>query len=362
MIEKIILHLDMDSFYASIEVRDNPAIFGLPVVIGADPVQGKGRGVVSTCSYEARSFGLHSGMPISKAFHLCSKAVFLRPDMEKYVRVSESIMQILRDTGFEIEQVSIDEAYIDLTSDKTYENAVFHAKEIKESILVRESLTCSVGIAPSRIYAKMASEYQKPDGLMVVSPSKLSSFLSPLPVHAIPGIGKKSAHVLIESGISTIEDIIRTDIQSLQEIFGNQAVRLREIACGHDHEGLRESGPRKSISRDHTFLIDSHDSLEITACLHQMVQSLSWELEERNMYSRTIGIRIRNQGFITRSKSVTFMQPSRDPRIMQKSIDSLFLETWTGEPVRLVGVRCSGLVEMNPVQRTLTEYLGQDPT
>lgn len=357
MTEKIILHLDMDSFYASVEVRDNPDLTGLPVVIGADPLEGKGRGVVSTCSYEARTFGIHSGMPISRAFELCPQAVFLKPDMRKYARASESIMSLLREIGGEIEQVSIDEAYMDLSSYLTYENASGHAADIKQEILLQEKLTCSVGIAPSRTYAKIASEYQKPNGLTFISPFDLPGFLSPLPVLTIPGVGKKSAGVLARAGISTIGDIVRTDIQVLQEIFGSHAVRLHEIASGTDREGLRESGPRKSISRDRTFLEDVVDTTVIMEHLNLMVLSLSHELTERRMYSRTIGIRIRNRNFITRTKSVSFMQPVRDARILQKTINSLFAEIWTGEPVRLIGVKCSGLVLLDPVQKTLLDYL-----
>jgi DNA polymerase IV (archaeal DinB-like DNA polymerase) len=360
MEDKIILHLDMDSFYSSVEVRDNPALSGLPVVIGADPMEGKGRGVVSTCSYAARAYGIHSGMPISHAFQLCPNAVFLPPVMKKYVHVSETIMQVLREISGEIEQVSIDEAYLDLTSDLTYERATEHAVAIKKCILMREGLTCSIGIAPSRTYAKMASEHQKPDGLFVILPSDLVNFLSPLPVLAIPGIGKRSAEVLTRAGILTIGKISHTDIQILQEIFGTHAVRLSQIANGLDREGLRESGPRKSISRDHTFPADSTDCMEIIGYLHEMVRSLCYELEERRMYSRTIGIRIRYRGFVTKTRSVTLMKPARDLKGIIKVIESLFSETWTGEPVRLVGVRCSGLVMPDPVQKTLLDYLPDD--
>ncbi|NLV27861.1 MAG: DNA polymerase IV [Methanomicrobiales archaeon] len=346
----------MDSFYASVEIRENPALSGLPVIIGADPMEGKGRGVVSTCSYEARSYGIHSGMPISQAYHLCPQAVFLPPIMKKYVRVSESIMQVLRDIGGEIEQVSIDEAYLNLSTDISYENAAEHAAKIKQKIRESEGLTCSVGIAPSRTYAKMASEHHKPDGLTVLPPDQVYGFLSALPVHAIPGIGKKSAQILINAGIILIGDIARIDVQILQEIFGSNAVRLKEIALGTDREGLRISGPRRSISRDHTFQVNIDDATQIMKYLDQMVMSLCQELQERNMYSRTIGIRIRNQNFHTRTKSITMIQPSRDFRILQKTINLLFSDIWTGEPVRLIGVRCSGLVRLNPVQKTLQDY------
>lgn len=356
MTEQIILHLDMDSFYASVEIRDNPELSGKPVVIGADPRQGTGRGVVSTCSYEARAFGIHSAMPISQAYHLCPHAVFIPPHMATYAQVSSTIMQLLRGIAGEIEQVSIDEAYLDLTSDLSYELAAHHAAEIKQVIHDQVGLTCSVGLAPSRIYAKMASEQQKPDGLTIVPPGSLLSFLTPLPVGSIPGIGKKSAQVLMSAGILTIGDIARCDIQTLQDMFGSHAVRLHQIARGLDREGLRESGKRKSISREHTFLKDSTSPDEILGSMHAMILSLCQELAERNIYSRTIGVRIRFTGFITRTKSVTLMQPTREVRIIENAVDGLFAEMWDMTPVRLIGVRFSGLVHPDPVQRSLSDF------
>lgn len=215
----------MDSFYASVEIRSNPALAGLPVVIGADPMQGKGRGVVRTRSYEARVYGLHSGMPISRAYRLCPTAVFIPPSMSAYVRVSARIMHLLQSITGKIEQVSIDEAYLDLSNDLTYEKAAKHADDLKLIIREHEGLTCSIGLAPSRTYAKMASELHKPDGMTIVPLSDLVAFLSPLPIGAIPGIGKKSAQVLIDAGILTVGDIARTDIQVLQDMFGSHAVQ-----------------------------------------------------------------------------------------------------------------------------------------
>ncbi|KAF5086337.1 DNA polymerase IV [anaerobic digester metagenome] len=356
MEEFIIVHLDMDSFYASVEIRNNPNLAGLPVVIGADPMLGKGRGVVSTCSYEARAYGLHSGMPISRAYQLCPQAVFIPPSMDIYAQVSARIMSIVQNIAGEIEQVSIDEAYLDLTSCVTYEQAAHVATTIKQAIRQQEGLTCSVGIAPSRIYAKMASELHKPDGMTIVSPTDLLPFLIHLPAGAIPGIGKKSELALTDAGIYTIGDIATTNIQVLQDIFGSHAVRLYQIAQGLDREGLRNSGKRKSISREHTFLEDTSDPDTILCSMQTMIYSLQGELEERNIYSRTIGIRIRYPGFITRTKSVTFMQPTRDIRIIEKAVYGLFTDMWDTKPVRLIGVRCFGLVYPDPVQRTLFDF------
>ena len=186
---RIILHLDMDSFYASVEVQRRPELAGKPVVIGADPKLGKGRGVVSTCSYEARAFGIRSAMPISQAYVLCPHAVFLPPDFPAYVQASAAVMGILRSYGFLMEQVSIDEAFLDISTLGDFALAQILAGEIKAAIRDRLTLSCSIGIAPSRAVAKIASDFKKPGGLTIVTPAVLEAFLAPLPVRKIPGVG-----------------------------------------------------------------------------------------------------------------------------------------------------------------------------
>ncbi|MCA9704042.1 MAG: DNA polymerase IV, partial [Methanolinea sp.] len=213
--QRIILHLDMDSFFASVEIREDPGLSGRPVVVGADPREGRGRGVVSTASYEARRFGIHSGMPISRAFIVCPHAVFIRPHFDKYTQTSARIMEIISECTDRWEQVSIDEAYLDMTHLETYEEAGAVAEELRHTIRERERLTCSVGIAPTKLVAKIASDFKKPDGLTIVRPLEVRDFLSPLPVGRIPGIGRVTGTELENLGIQTIGQLAEYDIQTL---------------------------------------------------------------------------------------------------------------------------------------------------
>jgi DNA polymerase IV (DinB-like DNA polymerase) len=209
---RIILHIDMDSFYASVEMHERPELRGKPVVVGADPKNGKGRGVVATCSYEARAFGIRSAMPISQAFVLCPHAVFLPSDFPLYARISSDIMNILRSYGFRSEQVSIDEAFLDVSPLGSFAAAYALAGRIKTVIRTNMGLSCSVGVAPAKIVAKIASDFKKPDGLTIVEPGNAAAFLAPMPVRKIPGIGKKSELELHELGIRNIGELAAYDV------------------------------------------------------------------------------------------------------------------------------------------------------
>ncbi|HWQ67932.1 MAG TPA: DNA polymerase IV [Methanospirillum sp.] len=352
---QIIGHIDMDSFYASIEIRDNPELSGKPVVIGSDPQEGHGRGVVSTCSYEARKFGLHSGMPISRAWHLCPHAVFIRPG-KKYAQVSARIMVLIREFVPDMEQVSIDEAYLNLTECVSYPAAELCAWEIKKAIREKEGLTCSIGIAPARSYAKIASEIHKPDGLVTLTPDTLISTIHPLPASSIPGVGRKSGAILTQKGIRTIGDIALCDIQKLQDIFGGYAVRLQMIATGYDGSGLKDRGPSQSIGRDTTFASDTDDPYEIEEMLSELASSVRYELIRKKARCRTVGVRIRYTGFITRSRAVSWLHPDDSAQAIERTMRTIFFELWSGKPVRLVGIRLSGLVYPDPVQTKLSQY------
>jgi len=189
---QIVLLVDMDSFFASVQVREKPELKGLPVVVGSDPKGGAGRGVVSTCSYEARKYGIHSAMPISKAYKLCPDCVFLPVNMKLYKEVSENVMAILRGFAEKFEQVSVDEAYLVPIDIRSFDDAVLCARRIKDEVKGQEGITCSVGIGPNKLIAKIASGFQKPNGLTLVKPEDVKDFLFPLPVSKIPGIGRKT--------------------------------------------------------------------------------------------------------------------------------------------------------------------------
>lgn len=349
----MILHLDMDSFYASVEVRHQPDLAGKPVVIGADPKQGRGRGVVSTCSYEARAFGIHSAMPVSQAFVLCPHAIFLPPDFTKYSRASADVMDYLESYGYPLEQVSIDEAFLDVSSLGSYNAARILAGKIKASIHRQLGLTCSIGLAPSKLVAKIASDFKKPDGLTVVEPATLMAFLEPMPVRNIPGIGKKTETALFELGIKTIGELARHDIQILIGTFGRGAAQLRQLSLGIDESEVAARDGMKSISREVTFETDTDSTDELILAVDTLTEEVQASLAEENLRFRTITVKVRYQGFITKTKSRSLPHYSRDPAVLRTHSHSLFRELYDGKKIRLIGVRVSSLEKPDLRQVTL---------
>ncbi len=240
---RIIGHLDMDAFFAAVEERDRPELKGLPLVVGADPAGGQGRGVVSTANYKAREYGIHSALPISRAWKLSEAArrrgrpaaVFVRVNYRRYSQVSERIMALLREFAPVVEEAGIDEAYFDLSFAGSYERAAEICRQIKGQIKSREGLTASVGIGPNKLVAKIASDFKKPDGLTVVTEEEAEDFLAPLAVRKIPGIGPKTEKFLAPRGIKTVQDLKRFSAPELQEIFGKWGPELYERIRGrHD--------------------------------------------------------------------------------------------------------------------------------
>jgi DNA polymerase IV (DinB-like DNA polymerase) len=351
---QIILHLDMDSFYASVEERKRPELRGKPIVIGADPKQGRGRGVVSTCSYEARKYGIRSAMPISQAYVLCPQAVFLPPDFPAYVQASAGVMAILRSYGFRMEQVSIDEAFLDVSPLGDFGTAQAFAEEVRDSIQKRLGLSCSIGIAPSRTIAKIASDFRKPDGLTIVPSSIVRDFLSPLPVRKIPGVGKKAEGMLFELGVRTIGDLARQGVQVLIGRFGRSAVSLHQLACGIDYSGVPESsGEIKSISRETTFETDTDDSEYLLSVIDELVRCVGESLSAEGFRFRTLTLKIRYSGFVTRSRGRSFSHGTDNPAAMKSLAHALFREEYHGEKVRLIGIRLSAFEKRDATQATL---------
>jgi DNA polymerase IV (DinB-like DNA polymerase) len=351
--QRIILHLDMDSFYASVEVREHPDLRGKPVVIGADPRNGKGRGVVSTCSYEARAFGIHSAMPISQAFTLCPGAVFLTPDFNRYVRVSEDIMKVLRSYGFRFQQVSIDEAFLDVSPLGSYPEARELSVEIKKLILSKIGLTCSIGVGPGKVVAKIASDFRKPDGLTVVEPADITGFLAPLPVRKIPGVGKKSESDLFELGIRTIGDLAAYDTRALIARFGQGIITLYELARGIDRSDVEERDGIKSVSRETTFGTDISDPQVIFTTMSALAGEVHRSLTEENLRFKTLTIKIRYQGFVTKTKARTLSHFTDDKRIIMTCAHSLLREVIDERKIRLLGLRLSSFDKKDSKQVTL---------
>ena len=339
--QRIILHLDMDSFYASVEMRENSDLKGKPVVIGADPKNGTGRGVVSTCSYEARVFGIRSAMPISQAFVLCPHAVFLPPNFPRYAKASAEVMAILKSHDFPFQQVSIDEAFLDVSAVRNYSEATDLAERIRNDIRTHLGLTCSIGIAPTKIVAKIASDVNKPDGLTVVEPESLFSFLAPMPVRKIPGIGRKVEAELFEMGIRTIKDLAEFDIQVLIARFGRCAIALQAIISGIDDDIVKERDRVKSVSRETTFLNDTNDEQVIAATMDALAREVCRNLSDESLRCRTVTIKVRYQGFVTKTKARTHPHYTDDEKTLRSGAHSLLRDIFDGRAIRLLGIRLS---------------------
>lgn len=354
----IIIHVDMDSFYASVEIRHHPDLAGKPVIIGPDPAVSAGRGVVLTCSYEARKFGVRSAMPVSRAHALCPHAIFLPPRHELYQETSERVMDILEGYADLFQQVSIDEAYLDVSSCGDYAAATEIAKRIKKDIYRDERLTCSIGIAPGKNIAKIASDLEKPGGLVIITPEKIREFLSPLPVGKIPGIGPKTAVALVNLNIRTIGDLAEADIQKLMGLFGKSAVIVRDIARGIDDDEVRESQRIKSISREQTFSPDCGDAEEVIRIILELSDELCRELECEGAYARTVTVKVRYPDFTTLTRAQTLPRPTREVRHIRKAVLGLGLPLFHDRKVRLAGVRLSSLVTRDTHQKTIGDFSG----
>ncbi|MFC1559587.1 DNA polymerase IV [Candidatus Margulisiibacteriota bacterium] len=340
---RIILHVDMDAFFTSIEERERPELKGKPVIVGADPKGGRGRGVVSTANYEARKFGIHSALPISMAYQLNPKAVFLTPNFELYVRSSQNIMEILKSHADKMEVAGLDEAYIDISGQvKSFEEAKVKALKIKSDILKAEKINCSIGVSPNKVVSKIASDFKKPNGLTIVTPEKVENFLSPLPVEKIPGIGPKSKEKLNNIGVKTVKDLRNLSSTVLQQHFGKWGTWMYDLARGIDESPLIEHWEPKSASREHTFEYDIKDSNIIFDALRKLTESVCKELKEEELVGKTITIKIRYQGFETHTKQKTLKVSTNDPEVVYGAAEKL-LEPFLLDKrkIRLIGVRVS---------------------
>jgi len=347
--ERYIVHIDMDAFFASVEQRDNPAYKGKPVIIGADPKGGKGRGVVSTCSYEARKFGIHSAMPISIAYNRCPHGIFLRGNMSKYAGVSHEILQILERFTPEIEPISIDEAFMDITgSYHLFGSPVETCYKIKETIKKETSLTSSIGLAPNKMTAKIASDLEKPDGLVIVTKENLLAFLHPLPVKKLWGIGEKTEKALGKIGINTIGDLANRDIKNLEQIFGQNGVHAWELASGIDPRTVMVEEEIKSISNEYTFEEDIREMRLVMDTLMFLSEKVSRRLRKSGLKGRTVTLKIRFADFKTYTRSITLDTPTNfEDIIYENSLQKAQDFDLNKKAVRLLGVKVSGLI--NPL-------------
>jgi DNA polymerase IV (DinB-like DNA polymerase) len=339
--QRIILHIDMDYFFAQIEERENPQFKGKPVVVGADPKGGKGRGVVSTANYEARKYGIKSGMPISKAWQLCPNAIFLPVNMELYQKVSDEIMRIVKKYSPIYEIVSLDEAYLDISFCKNWKEAENLGRKLKKEIFEKERLTCTVGIGPNKTIAKLAAEKAKPNGLKIVKPEEVEKFLDPLDVDDLPGIGPKTAEKLRKIGINKIFELKKLSKKKLKEMFGKVGEYFWERARGIDEEPVSPEEIIKSIGRQITFERDTRNPRLIFGTFEKMIKEIHQELIENNFSFKTITVICRYKGFETHTKSKTLKEPSKDLQILKKEAKNLLLRFFLENKklIRLIGLR-----------------------
>ena len=342
---RIVMHCDINAFYPSCEVRRDPSLEGKPLVVGADPKGGHGRGVVTSCSYEARKLGVRSGMPISQAYRLAPQAVYVRPDFELYGQTSERVMELLKSYATKFEQTSIDEAFLDVTDNcPSFEEARHLAEKMKKDLRKAEGLTMSIGVAPNKSIAKIASDYQKPDGLTVVFPDQVDGFLSALPVEKISGVGKKTTEFLNAKGITTIGELRKISAKNLTDWFGRGGVWLWAIANGIEETPVEERPLRKSISVEQTFEKDLRDKSLVIQALDALTVEVHERLLEERLVFRTVGVKVRLEGFQTFTREKTHTGYVDDKNVIDEYVKLLFREFENDRrKVRLVGVRLSGL-------------------
>lgn len=355
---RVIFHLDMDAFYASVEQRDNPALKGKPVIVGSPPTQ---RGVVAAASYEARKFGIRSAMPSVTAGKLCPKGVFVRPRMEAYRAESHEIMAIVQEFAGElIQQVSVDEAYMDVsashqgeTADASLDLALPLARQIKAAIRERRQLTATIGVAPNKLLAKLASDFQKPDGLTLIRESGKVAFLRPLPVRSLHGVGKVTEENLLRAGLRTVGDL-QDHTGDLRALVGSWGPELKRFAFGEDDRLLELGDEVKSISSENTFLRDTEDRPTLRACLKEQSEDVARSMAKRRLAAHTVQVKIRYGDFTSLTRQISMEEPLTDAKeIYRLGCWLLARERLVNRPLRLIGLGVSGLVEARASQLRL---------
>jgi len=337
-----ILHCDMDCFYAAVHARDDPALRGQPLIVGGRP---EGRGVVAAASYEARRFGVHSAMPSSRAARLCPQAVFLPPDFPRYRRESEEIFRVYRDFTPVVQAVSIDEAYLDVTDRLgTLGSATAVAREIRRRVREERGLTVSIGVAPSKLVAKIASDFDKPDGLTVVRPEEVEAFLAPLPVRRLHGVGPATERALAELGAETVGDLRALSLEELAARFGRHGRLLWEFARGIDEREVTTHRERKSLGTETTFPRDLTELQAMEEVIGGLAGSVAEGLERRGIAGSTVTLKVRYDDFTTVTRSASRALPTAAAGEIARVALELLRRTDAGaRPVRLLGVTVSRL-------------------
>lgn len=344
LMPRVIFHLDMDAFYASVEQRDNPQLQGKPVIVGAPPDR---RGVVCAASYEARAFGVRSAMPSRTARRLCPDGLFIPPRMDAYRIESREIMKKLATFGGEVEQVSVDEAYLDLShlfESFEWDGAIELGRQMKKVIKAERNLTASIGIGANKLLAKIASDHGKPDGLFCITEEEKLAFLRPLPVSTIHGVGKVTAEALGKLGLRTIGDI-QDHKGDLRAVAGSFAAKLTAYAFGIDDRPLDLDGEVKSISAEETFERDTQDRRILVPVLQEQARDIAAKLAKERLAARTVQVKVRYSDFKTLTRQTSVGDPFETPdEIYAIACAILRRERLADRPLRLIGLGVSGLV------------------
>lgn len=337
-----IIHIDMDAFFAAVEQRDNPQYRNKPIIVGGQP---DSRGVVATCSYEARQFGIHSAMPSSHAYRLCPQAIFVKPRFAVYQEASEIIRSIFARYCDIFEPLSLDEAYLDVSASQLFQgSATLLAKQIKQDIRRQTQLIASAGISYNKFLAKIASDLGKPDGLTLITPQQGGEFVENLPIGKFHGIGRATEKKMHELGILAGKDLKRQSLPVLQQHFGKSAQHYYDIARGIDLRPVNCRRIRKSIGVETTFEEDIADPVAVSRHLQQLLQKTQAKLLEKNLEAYTLTVKIKYQNFVQITRGKTLSQPIGDSANTQALIAELLKNTAIGEKkIRLLGVTLSGL-------------------
>ncbi len=339
-----IAHVDMDAFYASVEIRDDPSLAGKPVVVGGAPGQ---RGVVAAASYEARKFGVRSAMPMSRAVRLCPDLVRLPGDPAKYAEVSKRVFAVLAGFSPLVEPLSLDEAFLDVTgTERHFGPPEELGRRIKAAVREAVALIASVGIAPCKFAAKLASDHGKPDGLVVIDEAGLLTFLHPLPIERLWGVGARSAPKLHALGIRTIGDLAAKDVGWVRRNLGDHGLDWHALALGRDDRAVVPDLPAKSISSEMTFAADEHDRARLVAIVADQALRVGVRLRRSGLAGRTVQLKLRDEAFDTRTRQRSLGAATDDGDVIYRAACELLAADPLPRPLRLIGVGVSGLVEL----------------
>lgn len=348
--DRIIFHVDMDAFFASVEQLDHPEYRDKPVIVGAQP--GK-RGVVSAASYEARKFGIHSAMPISQAYRRCPQGIYVRPRGGRYREMSDNVFKVFHEFTPVVEPVSVDEAFLDLTGCCHLHGGIrATAERMKAGIRERTQLTGSIGVAPSRLVAKIASDYDKPDGLTIVTKEGVADFLDPMPIRKIWGIGPKTEEILGKMGIHRVKELRQYPRDVLESKFGEGGLWLHEMARGIDHSEFGEEPASRSVSHETTFEKDTNDLEMVRNTLLELAAMVGRRLRRSGLKGRTVQLTYRDTTFNKRTRNRTLAQATNIDREIFECAESLFkAEDWSDRKIRLIGVGLTNVEESGEIDQ-----------